>query len=432
MIITIYRGYILNPKQDGGFDAIRNGALCVDARGKIEFYGPYEEALKLYSNYTTINFANSIITPGFIDLHSHLPQYPAIGCGKGELLDWLDNYIFPLEEKYSDNEFAKHHSHKFFENALKSGTTAIVTYCTSHESATEIAFESAARTGIYAFIGNSLMDVGTGSSLIKSTIENLESVMKLSEKWHGFDSGRLNYIVTPRYAGSASFELMQRAGEIAELKNLMIQTHLSENKAELEYIGSLYPEHKSYTDVYKSAGLVTDRTLFAHCLHLDEHETGLLQQNSSAIVHCPSSNRYLASGIFKATNMLDMGLKIGLGSDVAAGYSLSMLNEAKEAIETSKTFRISCDSSSSRILKPDEAFYMITLGAAKILRIDEITGSFEKGKYADFTVIDGKEYLDDYSYYNEPEDILSKLIYQSAYKQVQRTYIRGKCVHKLN
>jgi guanine deaminase len=419
---TILRSNFLNPVNHDKCDLMSDYYLTIDEQGKITSLEPYSDKL-VSDNDRFIDLSNCVITPGFIDLHSHLPQFSAIGIGKGTLLSWLSNYIIPLESKFVDEQFAYEQSVLFFNEALSFGTTTIITYCSIHRNATSIAFETASDLGIRAFIGNSLIDLPNelGYFLPLETIKS--DIEYLLKKYHRTNSEKLNYIVTPRYAGSCTTELMSFCANIAKSEELFIQTHLAENKSELELMKKLHPEFDNYTEIYNKMGLLTDKTLLAHCIYLNQVELSLIRNTGSIVCHCPSSNRYLSSGIMPLVDYQKLGLKIGLGTDVGAGYSLSMLNEAKEAIETSKSYEISKDENGNEI-SATYAFYLSTKGAAENLNMTDKVGSFQKGLDADLAIFE----LDSKQVSQDAEDILRTLIYKKFNQTAKAVLIAGECV----
>jgi len=394
----------------------------------------------VYQRETIIDYTDKIILPGLIDLHTHLPQYPFVSLGGNlPLLPWLNNYTFPQEIIFNNEEIAKLQSDNFFHQALSQGSTTIVAYITSDTQATDIAFQSARKFGIRAFLGKVLMDRNAPDELLEQTSSAINDCIDLIDKWHGKEDEKLNFIMTPRFAVSCSEELLQEAGKLSQEKNLFLQTHLSENDDEIKTVAQLFSKANSYTDVYQQTNCLHDKSLMGHSIHLTNEEKNLIKQNGATAVHCPTSNRFLKSGVMPLRDYLDQNIKVGLGSDIAAGYSLSMFDEMREAIESSKTFQI-MNHDSADVLNVKEAFYLSTLRAAEILQIDKTTGSLEKNKSADFIVVDYKKTdplsnsffnLEDEKKleqtYNQPEDILSRLIYRKHPDMIIETYINGLC-----
>jgi guanine deaminase len=416
-----YRAYIINPIDYKQVQFYPNGLLVIDETGKIQYCGAGKDCPIDKENYELIDYSEHFILPGLIDTHVHLPQYSAIGKGRGELLPWLEDYIFPLEAKFNDDDFAREQSRLFFKDAASYGTTTSAVYCSSHKSATAIAFETAQEQGIRAFIGNSLMDSNVPSDLLNQ--RNIEDSIELMSKWHDGNSGLLRYILTPRYAGCCTMELMKKCAEISRTENLLIQTHIAENREELQFIKSLYLEYGSYAEIYQQSGLLGENTILAHGIYLDESEVSQIKDSGATIAHCPTSNRFLQSGFMPLRKYLNDEIHISFGSDIAGGYSLSMLNEAREAIETSKTRNIINHPKTEEVLTASEALALATIKGAETLKIDSITGNLIKNKESDFIVLDGGEIVDKAI---ENEDLLSSIIYKYAEKRVLKTFVRGE------
>jgi len=427
MVTKLHFGNILTPTFTGDIDFLPNSALC-EQDGKIVFIGTEKESKSRYSNQQIVDHKNSIIMPGMIDLHTHLPQYDAVGIGQGTLLEWLQKYIFPTEEKFSNLVYARYIASKFFKDLLTNGTTTAVVFGPVQKEATDIAFKEAEKSGIRLFMGKTMMDIGD-SDLVTNTKQNIDDSLSIAEKWHDTNNHLLNYIMLPRYAGSCSLELMIKSAEISRINNLMIQTHIAENEEELKYILKLHPKYESYLDIYKFAGMVGENGQFVHCIYLTIREKKLIKDSGSSIIHCPVSNRYLQSGVMPLIQYLNQNIPIGLGTDIAGGYSLSILNEAREAIESTKTFNI-INNTQEQILTPVKAFKLTNIDAAKILKISHETGSLEIGKSADMIVVDTKDTLDNLQKQSS-SSIIEKIIYKYQDMKIENVYVKGKLISPL-
>ncbi|MBU0975859.1 MAG: guanine deaminase [Patescibacteria group bacterium] len=426
---TVYKSLIISPNPDKSIKTYNPGYMAISDNGKIEEIRE-ENLHNKYKGYEFVDLSNYLIIPGLIDIHNHLPQYAFAGIGDKELLPWLENYTFPREKTFENKEIARESAKIFFSDLLKNGTTTSVTYVTIHKNAADIAFQEAEKAGIRAVIGKVNMDQNSPEFLTENTEKSINETKELAEKWHGKEN-RLFYVVTPRFAVSCSLDLMQELGKIAQKSDYFIQSHLSENRGEIDFVKKLFPESQSYTDVYEKAGLLGPKTIMAHCIHCNEEETEILAKTRTIIAHCPTSNRFLKSGIMPLRKYLEKGLRIGLGTDVAGGYSLSMFNEMKEAIENSKYYQVFVDKKTEPIT-PAEAFYLATLGGAEVLGFENETGSLEKGKNADLVVVDYKKTDPENGegLYNEPEQILSRLIYRGGEQSIKEVYIKGQKVVK--
>lgn len=319
--------------------------------------------------------SNEYALPGFIDLHTHLSQYYIRGLYEPALLPWLNKYVFPEEERSKNIEYAEKLSRDFFSAMLKTGTTTCVIYTAPFFSACDMAFEIAQETGIRALIGMTMMDMNCPENLQQNSHKTLEESILLYEKWHG-KNAKLDYIFTPRFAPTCSLELMKEVAKYAIEHNAWIQTHLSENKEEIEMVKEIFG-FKSYTEVYQKAGLLTQHSIFAHCIHLSDEEIKMLAENKCKIAHCPDSNFFLKSGEFPLQKIEEAGIEYGLGSDVGAGTSLNMLYHTKMMNYRQSDYPV----------LPAKALYHITLGSAKLLGVDKIIGSLEIGKEADIVFL---------------------------------------------
>ncbi|MDI9571912.1 MAG: amidohydrolase family protein [Candidatus Cloacimonadota bacterium] len=319
--------------------------------------------------------SNEYALPGFIDLHTHLSQYYIRGLYEPALLPWLNKDVFPEEERSKNIEYAEKLSRDFFSAMLKTGTTTCVIYTAPFFSACDMAFEIAKETGIRALIGMTMMDMNCPENLPQNSHKTLEESILLYEKWHG-KNAKLDYIFTPRFAPTCSLELMKEVVKYAIEHNAWIQTHLSENKEEIEMVKEIFG-YKSYTEVYQKAGLLTQHSIFAHCIHLGDEEIKMLAENKCKIAHCPDSNFFLKSGEFPLQKIEEAGIEYGLGSDVGAGTSLNMLYHTKMMNYRQGDYPV----------LPAKALYHITLGSAKLLGVDKIIGSLEIGKEADIVFL---------------------------------------------
>lgn len=426
----IIRGKILSPISTKRVLFLDPGYLILSDDGRIEQV-VNDMPTEQLRNFQFSDHSEKLILPGFIDIHNHLPQFTLSGLFKGTLLEWLDNIVFPSEERFSSPEIAESFAEKFFQELLRMGTTTTSSYVTIHKEATDIAFQKAEASGIRAFLGNVLMDRDVPDYLRKDTEELLSDSKELIEKWDGIDDGRLRYVLTPRYVPSCTLDLLNGIGRIAVEYDVHIQSHLAESMSEIAAVMRMYPDFKNYTDVYHKTGLLTDKTIMAHCIYLEENEIDLLKRTGTKISHCPSSNRFLQSGIMPYRKLEKKGMTIGLGTDVGAGYNLSMFSEMKEAIETSKTISFLHPGKEYKPLSSIEAFYLATLGGAKALCLEDEIGSLETGKSGDFAVLDiQKLNICDESFFQNPEDLLSKLIYGNGENYVEEVYVRGKQVYK--
>ncbi len=421
---VLVKGTIISPLSKSELLFLHSGFMAIDDKGRITEIQASKPSTQ-YSN--VLDFSGKLICPGFVDIHNHLPQFTISGLYRGNLLEWLNNIVFPTEEKLANAEIAEKYAREFFRTVLSYGTTTSVSYVTVHKKATEKAFEQAEQSGIRAFLGNVMMDQKAPEYLIKDTAQLLQDSEEIIRKWDGADDGRLHYILTPRFAPACSFDLLEGIGKLAQTHNLHIQSHLAESKPELDMVEKIYSDFENYTDVYLKAGLLTEKTIMAHCIYLSDDEINMLKRTGTKISHCPSSNRFLQSGIMPLRKLEKEELVIGLGTDVGAGYCLSMFSEMREAIESSKTINFLHPDKDYIPLSPAEAFYLATLGGARVLSIGHETGSLDIGKSADFTIIDYQKLNPcQEEFFSEPENILARMIYGGAEKYIEKVFVRGK------
>jgi guanine deaminase len=374
--------FVDDPFYTSELDCVRYipDGLMILENGKIMDFGEYSSLSDRYP-HISIETNTGIILPGFIDLHIHCPQTEIIGAYGEQLLEWLDKYVFPTESKFKDINYARKISSFFLDELLRNGTTTALVLTTIFSHSVDILFEEAQRRNMRLIAGQVLMSRNAPDFLINDPHKAYEENRELIAKWHGTD--RLLYAITPRFAiTSTEVELKLAAKLKEEFPEVYIHTHLSENHKEIEFTASLFPNSKDYLNVYEQFDLVGDRSIFAHCIHLDDSAFARLSDAGAAIAYCPTSNLFLGSGLFKLhqAKSLEYPIKVGLGSDVGAGTSFSQLKTMAEAYKVSQL--------QGQSLSPFKAFYLATLGAAKALCLDDKLGSFDKGKEADFIVLD--------------------------------------------
>jgi guanine deaminase len=325
------------------------------------------------------DYSGKIIVPGFIDCHVHYSQLDIIASYGEQLLDWLNRYAFPVEAKFSDEAHAHEVAAVFLDELLANGTTTALVFGTVHPHSADAIFEAAQKRGMRLIAGKVLMDSHCPAELQDDPVSAYEDSKALIERWHG--KGRLGYAITPRFALTSSAEQLAAAGRLAaEYPDVWIHTHLAENLAEVEVIAEQFPDSRSYLDVYDHFGLLRERSVFAHCLHMDDTDRQCMATKGGAAAFCPTSNLFLGSGLFDLAAMWSANIRVGLGTDVGGGTSMSLLKTASEAY---KVLHLQ-----DQALPAKSALYLATLGAARALYLDDKIGNFERGKEADFVVLD--------------------------------------------
>lgn len=399
-----------------------DGYLAVGDDGRIVSVDEWS-AVRLSEGDEVVDLGRSaLITPGLIDTHLHAPQLEMIGSYGGDLLQWLNRYTFPTEAKFADADHARQIATELFEELPRSGTTSALIFSTLHTEATNIFFEEAERAGIRSIIGKTLMDRNAPANLQEEPETAIEGSRELIRRWHGHDL--LGYAISPRFAPTCSDQLLAAAGELrSEYPDVYVHTHVSENRAEVQWVRELFPDARDYVSVYEAFGLLGNRTVLAHGVHLSDNELRILHETDSRIAHCPNSNLFLGSGLFPLHKVLASGVTIGLGSDIGAGTTPCLFNAMADAYKVQQIQGLS--------LTPFELWYLATLGGARTLSVEKITGSLEADKDADFLILDleatsllarrtrGAETI---------HDLLAGIIFMGDDRAVSAAYVRGRKV----
>jgi len=361
------------------WEYFEDGLLVVDGGHIVEAGDAVRMLDELPADTPVHDHTGHLIVPGFVDCHVHFPQLDIIGSYGAQLLDWLNQYAFPAEARFADPDYAREVAGVFIDELLANGTTTALVFGTVHAHSADAIFEAAEAKGMRLIAGKVLMDCNCPEELRDDPETGYAESKALIERWHG--KGRLGYAITPRFALTSSSEQLAAAGRLAaEYPDVWIHTHLAENMEEVEEIARLFPDSRSYLDVYEQHDLIRDRAVFAHCLHMDDQDRASMASKGGAAAFCPTSNLFLGSGLFNLHAMRNAGIRCGLGTDVGGGTSLSLLRTASEAY---KVLHLQ-----EHALPATRALYLATLGAAEALYLDDKIGNFEKGKEADFVVLD--------------------------------------------
>ncbi|GAC1626155.1 MAG: guanine deaminase [Nevskia sp.] len=324
---------------------------------------------------------DALLLPGFIDTHSHYPQTDVIASAGGPLLSWLDQAVFPEERRFGDAAHAGEVAGFFLDQLLRNGTTTALVFASVHRASVDAFFEAAGRRRLRMIAGKLLMDQNCPDFLRDSAVDGERDTRALIERWHGRE--RLSYAITPRFAATSSAAQLHGAGRLAaEHPDVFIHSHLAENRAEIAWVRELFPEARSYLDVYDRCGLLRERAVYAHCLHLDDTDRRRMAATGAAAAFCPSSNLFLGSGLFDLAASDAAGLRYGIGTDVGAGTRFGLLETLGEAYKVAAL--------QGQALSPLRAFYLATLGGARSLGLEREIGSFRPGSEADFVVLDFK------------------------------------------
>lgn len=364
---------------DRAVEYFDDGILLVQ-NGCIAEVGPTAEMLrKLPADVYPTDYRGRLIVPGLIDCHVHYPQTEMIASYGEQLMEWLEKYAYPAERRFADAAHAENVAEFFIEELLKNGTTTALVFATVHPQSVDAIFTAAERRNLRLIAGKTLMDHDCPADLCDGEDFGIAASRELLQRWHG--QGRLGYAITPRFAVTSSKQQLAAAGKLAaEFPDVHIHTHLAENAAEVALIEKRFPECRSYLDVYQQHQLLRERSVFAHCLHVDDADRASMAEHGAAMAFCPSSNLFLGSGLFDLHAAREQGIRVGAGSDVGGGTSLNMLQTLADGY---KALQLQQQS-----LSPLEALYLATLGGARALYLDDHIGSFATGREADFIVLD--------------------------------------------
>ena len=385
-----FRGSIYHCIEENGslkpiyFD---DGLMVVDNKsGKIIDVGNFSDLRSSWDiSNNLIHFRDRLIMPGFVDTHVHYPQYKVIASYGTSLLEWLNKYTFVEEQRFSDVAYADQIANLFLDELIKNGTTSVMTFCTSFKQSVEAFFNAAENRNLRMVAGKVMMDRHAPDELCDNPDNSYSDSKELIEKWH--NKGRLRYAVTPRFAPTSSSSQLNQAARLLneypsddQTKGVLLQTHLNENDEEIAWVNDLFPDSNSYFGVYEDHGITGNRSVFGHCIHNTEEEYQRMAKTGSKVSLCPTSNLFLGSGLFELKKLESYGIDVSLASDVGGGDSFSMFKVMNEAYKICRLNDFNLD--------PIKAFYLTTLGAAKVLDMNDSIGNFEVNKEADFIVID--------------------------------------------
>ena len=361
------------------WEYFEDGLLVVD-QGRIAAAGDAEAWLpRLPAGIEVKDRRGKLIVPGLIDCHVHFPQLDIVGSFGAQLLEWLNQYAYPAEKRFADPHHARQVAGVFVDELLRNGTTSALVFGTVHPHSADAIFEAAEAKGMRLIAGKVLMDINCPEELRDDPKTAYADSKDLIERWHG--KARLGYAITPRFALTSSEAQLEAAGRLAaEYPDVWVHTHLAENREEIKDVARQFPTSRSYLDVYDRFGLLRERSVFAHCLHMDDTDRTLMASKGGAAAFCPTSNLFLGSGLFRLPAMRAAGIRCGLGTDVGGGTSLSLLRTASEAY---KVLHLQ-----EHALPAMQALYLATLGAAEALHLDTLIGNFAPGKEADFVMLD--------------------------------------------
>jgi len=427
--LRAYRASLLHFTSDPAFDPqahewYEDGLLVVD-NGVVREIGDYAKVLaRLAPGTPVVDYKGKLIVPGFIDTHVHYPQTDMIASPAPGLLPWLDAYTFPTERKFEDPWHASDVAHFFVDELLRCGTTTAMVYCTVHPQSVDAFFTESEARNLRMVAGKVLMDRNCPEFLRDTAQSGARETEDLIKKWH--KRGRQMYAITPRFAPTSTEEQMELAGALAKAyPDTFLQTHAAENTDEVAWVRSLFPQARSYMDVYDHFGMLRPRSMYAHCIWLDDADRMRMAQSGASIAVCPTSNLFLGSGLFSFERADALNVQLSLATDVGGGTSFSMLQTMNEAYKVARM--------TGTYLQALRMFYLATLGGARSMQLEGTIGNFARGAEADFIVLDPKAtpLLERRTErVNSMEELLFAIAMLGDDRTVAATYAAGRLVHE--
>lgn len=354
------------------------GAVLIEG-GAITDIGPAAKLRRAHPRARVTDYGDALISAGFVDAHMHYPQTGIIASWGKQLIDWLNTYTFPEESRFEDRAYADEVAGRTLDLALAHGTTTLTSFCTSHPQSVDAFFEAAEARRMAVVAGKTCMDRNAPPALLDTAQSAYDDSKRLAETWHG--RGRARYAITPRFSPTSTPEQLRALGALwAERPECLMQTHLSEQKPELDWVASLFPKARDYLDTYEAFGLLGENGLYGHALHLTERETSRLADVGASVVHCPTSNSFIGSGLFDLMGLAQTRISVGLATDTGGGSSFSMLRTMAAAYEIAQL--------RGAAVHPAQLMWLATEGSAHALKMGGMIGHLGAGAAADITVLD--------------------------------------------
>ena len=419
MKVTILHGNIVSAPELGKLEIVEHGYLVAE-NGII--VGVFEHLPDKYIGHEIIGTGNNLILQSFSDMHLHAPQYAMLGMGMDmPLIDWLNTYTFPTESKFADPEFARKIYAELAAKLVANGTTRIVMFSSLHREGTLVLMEEMEKAGLTGYVGKVNMDRNGGENYQEGTWESVKETLLWLEECEHFKN--IKPIITPRFTPCCTNDLMDVLGKLAKEKDLPIQSHLSENTSECAWVKELHPDSQQYWETYAKYGMWNDRTVMAHCVWSDERERQAIKDAGVYVAHCAASNENLISGYAPIRKMLDEGIKVTLGTDIAGGDSVSMFDATAAAIRASKARRI-MDNWDTDFLTVADAYYLATSAASEFF--GEKPG-FAPGNPLHAIVLRDNELLGVRDL--TPRERFERCIYRRQHNAIKSVWANGKKIY---
>ena len=415
-MITVLKGNIVAVPTLGQLDITENGYLVAED-GQVA--GVFRQLPEQYKNAEVEDWGDALILQAPADMHVHGPQFAMMGLGMDlPLLEWLQRYAFPTERRFADPGFAREVYQRLAFELVKNGTTRVAMFSSLHWDTTLILMEELEKAGITGFVGKVNMDQNGGDGLQETAESSLADTLRWLEGCGRFS--RVRPMLTPRFIPSCSNKVLAGLGKLAAERDLPIQSHLSENHGEIQLVAQLHPDTQRYWEAYAKFGLWTNKTLMAHCVHSDEAERKAMKDAGVTVVHCPNSNNSICSGIAPVRKMLDEGLRVALGTDVAGGSHLSMFGAVEDALRCSKDRRI-LDNWETEHLTVAEGWYLATTAAEQFFGAK---GGFSPGDPLHALVLDDSRLIDPYPL--SVRDRFERCIYRRQPHAIRAIWSEGR------
>lgn len=366
---------------EASVDAARHethGGVVVE-QGRISALGTAEAMRAAYPTSEVVDYGDKLISAGFVDAHVHYPQTGIIASWGKRLIDWLNSYTFPEEMRFGDRAYADQISATYLDLTAKHGVTTMASYCTIHPESVDAFFEAAQARGQRVIAGKTCMNRNAPDGLRDTPQSSYDDSKALIERWHGVD--RISYAITPRFSPTSTPEQLEALGSLwVEHPDCLMQTHLSEQTDEIAWVAELFPDARDYLDTYEQFGLLGEKGLYGHAIHLEEREKDRLREVGAGLIHCPTSNTFIGSGLFDMGGLMAAGQRVGLASDTGGGSSFSMLRTMASAYEVGQLRH--------NPLHAAELMRLATQGSARALHMEDKIGNLAVGMEADLVVLD--------------------------------------------
>ncbi|MFN4156338.1 MAG: guanine deaminase [Paracoccaceae bacterium] len=408
---------------DQGLSAAQLDEALVIEHGRITAVGTADALRRQHPQARITDYGQALISAGFVDAHVHYPQTAIIASWGKRLIDWLNSYTFPEEMRFSNLSYAQDVANRYFDLTVSNGTTSVCSYCTIHPESVDAFFTAASARNQRVWAGKTCMDRNAPEGLRDTPQSAYDDSKRLLHKWHG--QGRASYVITPRFSPTSTPEQLNALGTLwREHPDCLMQTHLSEQTDEIAWVKDLFPQSRDYLDTYEAQGLLREGAIYGHAIHLTTREKSRLKEAGASLIHCPTSNTFIGSGLFDMGGLKAAGQRIGLATDTGGGSSFSMLRTMASAYEVGQL--------AGRALHPAELWWLATQGSARALHADHQIGNIAPGMEADLVIVDLAATPAIAQATCRADDLWQALfptIMMGDDRAIRATWVAGACVH---